>query len=216
MSTSIYPQRDKEGQHLRKNLIFTIWVLFAVLAGCSKENVEPKEPYQEIEPPRPDWVEFYKEKVPIVCFDDETQIDGTFYFRNVTKGELALTIQFPFPVDEYHPFPHEIVVEGYEHWGDESNIYWNMSFRPGEEKAFNVFYKQKALNKSAAYILTSVPEFWRTPIDTAQFVISVPIEWKKVRISSEPDKTEVRDGRRLYFITRSSFSPQENLVISWE
>jgi len=160
-------------------------------------------------------VEFFKEKIKISCDDEEIRVEATYYLRNLSNGILFMTIKYPFPVDEHHPFPYQIKVENYRFWKDKSNIYWKMRLQPKEEKSIKILYKQRVYNKSATYIV-STTQYWGRPIEKADFVISVPIDWKKVKISYPTDKLEIRGNRKLYLIAQEKFFPTKEIVISWE
>jgi len=126
-----------------------------------------------------------------------------------------MTILYPFPIDKYHPFPHEIKVENYTFWQDSSNIYFNMSMDPQEKKSITFHYRQKHFNKSAIYILSSTQQ-WKHAIQHAEFIISVPKSWNELKISLQPDKVEIKKDIKIYYISKYNFFPNEDLIITWE
>lgn len=164
--------------------------------------------------PAPRWVDFYREGITITCHEREVEIEGIYYFRNLTGGTITMTIQYPFPVDAHHPFPHEIVVENYSFRKDSSSIYLDFSMNPREEKSIRIRYRQLHYNKSAKYILSST-QHWDYPIQQADFAVSAPQAWK-TGISLEPGRKDVKEGRVIYYISRRNFSPKEDLVIRWQ
>lgn len=187
--------------------VFVLMRAIPVLAQASESSSEKRLP-------APRWVDFYRERITITCHEREVEIEGIYYFRNLTGGTITMTIQYPFPVDAQHPFPHEIAVENYSFRKDSLNIYLHMSMTPGEEKTIRFFYKQFHYNKSAKYILSST-QYWDNPIQQADFFISVPQAWK-TGISLVPSRTDVKEGRVIYYLSRQNFYPKEDLVITWQ
>ena len=164
---------------------------------------------------RPHWIDFYQERIMITCNNSEVEVEGTYYMRNMTKGHINMTIQYPFPVDKYHPFPHEIDVEGYEYWKDSTNIYVNLSIEPEEKKEITVFYKQSFHVKNITFILSSGQNRNR-PLQKTDFIIKIPANWKEVTLSYKPDRIETIKNKCIYYISRDEFLPKENLIIEWK
>jgi len=161
------------------------------------------------------WVEFFYEKIEIKCSDSEIQVRGTYNFRSLKKSNITIGIQYPFPVDNFHPFPHDIYIENYTYSKDSANIYFNFSLRPEESKSVTINYRQMLLNKKATYIL-STTKSWGQPIQLAEFHISVPVEWKNVILSYKTDNIIFENDRAFYSLRKSNFFPDNDLIISWE
>ena len=201
-----------------KKSIFLILFLISIalsLVNYNNSISQDNNEYVKQNEKKPHWVDFYQEKILITCSDNEVEVEGIYYLRNVTDGNLSMTILYPFPVDKYHPFPHKIEVEEFTFWQDSSNIYFNMSMDPHEKKSIKFHYRQKHYKKSAKYILSSTQQ-WQHAIQQAEFIISVPKSWNEVNISLQPDKVEIKKDIKIYYITKCNFFPNEDLVITWE
>jgi len=191
-------------------------ILSLLLIHLHSESVfaQDKESQPRQRHQRHRWVEFYQEHVSITCHEEDAHIEGIYYLRNLTDGAITMTIQYPFPVNEYHPFPREIETDGLPFRQDSSNIYLSMALRPREEKSFRIFYRQFHNNKRITYIL-STTQHWGQPIQRAEFIVSVPAGWNPT-LSLAPDRKEAKDGRVIYHILRNNFFPNEDLIIEWQ
>jgi hypothetical protein len=76
------------------------------LFQLSSVHSQPNEPLQKIS--ISSRAKFYKEIIEIGCYENEHDVQGKYFFENLTDAYLTLTIKYPFPVDENHHFPHEI------------------------------------------------------------------------------------------------------------
>ena len=103
---------------MRLNVIICQLVVFIILLSMDNHLILAQDFTNNftLKSKRATWLEFFQEKIVIYCLDEDVKVDGTYYFRNLTNGTLGITIQYPFPVDEYHPFPHMIEVENYDFW----------------------------------------------------------------------------------------------------
>jgi len=161
-------------------------------------------------------VKFYKEIIEIECYENEHVVHGKYFFENLTDSYLTMTIKYPFPVDENHPFPHEIDVKNYFYRKDSTSIYFIFKMLPYEKKFFEVIYKQKHFDNSVTYILTST-HAWGKAIEEAEYFITVPNSWKNLSLSYHPTKTvEQKNNKIQYYILKKDFFPENNLFISWK
>ncbi|MBC8182200.1 hypothetical protein H8E88_13900 [candidate division KSB1 bacterium] len=160
-------------------------------------------------------VDFYQEKISINCFHEHVEIEGTYFLENLTKANLSITFNYPFPMDDHHPFPYDIEVENHNFWKDSSSAYFNLSMLPNEKKSIIVRYKQRHYNKQITYILTTT-QYWGRAIQKADFIITTPLDWKNVNISLKPDKEKMIKDKKVIYITKNDFLPNKDLIIKWQ
>jgi len=165
--------------------------------------------------PAPRWVDFYRERITITCHEKEVEIEGFYYFRNLTGGTITMTIQYPFPVDAHHLFPHEIEVENHSFRQDSSSIYLDVSMIPREEKSIRIRYRQLHYNKKARSIFCPAPSTGIIRFST--LILPSPCHrLGKLPFRLYPVDKDVKEGRVIYYISRRNFSPKEDLVITWQ
>ena len=158
---------------------------------------------------------FYKEKVLISIEKNEIAVNGTYYFRNDYDRSITVRFRYPFPLDKYHEYPHHIEVRGINFIRAERDICFFLNFNPYEEKEVNIRYRQKLKSNRATYIVRTT-RLWNNPIELAHFIIIVPMRFKRVTISFQPDSSMLKDDYIYYYVTRKSFFPNKDLIVVWE
>jgi len=93
--------------------VLFMWSLYSVNIHCQENRIRI-----------PDWIDFYKESLIFHCRVQEVQVDGIYYFRNLTKNILSFVIMYPFPIDKYHPFPDSIRVGNHLFKRKGASIFW--------------------------------------------------------------------------------------------
>ena len=163
----------------------------------------------------PDWIDFYKETLTFRCQLEKVEVSGEYYFKNLTSSTLSFTVMFPFPVDEYHPFPDSILVKNYSFQRKGKNIFWIMTLEPHEKVKFGVFYVQKSYDRQFEYILNTVKEFWKRPITEFNTKIIFPKDWRTLKINYRYDAESIKNSEIILYMERRNFFPKENIKISW-
>lgn len=188
---------------LRPLLLSCLLLVGISIAGC------------RLNPCREDGtIVFYKERVVISLAPGEVTVEGVYFFRNTSSRERRVRIYYPFPIDEDHPYPDRIEVEGFQFTREDRGISWSMSFPACSDTSVRVRYRQKLYANSAAYTLTTT-RYWKKPLRRAEFIIKVPRDWEALTISYPPDRREAKDGLVYYYITETDFMPDKDLVIRW-
>jgi hypothetical protein len=89
-----------------------------------------------------------------------------------------------------------------------------MELEAREEKVVRVDYVQEILRPRAVYIVTTTRE-WRRPIELAEFEFRIPSALDSVHLSFEPDTRTVVGDTVVYYMRRTDFMPDEDLVVTW-
>ena len=195
----------------RRIIPFATALALAAAVSCAKQEAAPPSP-----------VRFVREHVRVEPSEGRTRVVGTYSFRNNSDTACDVGMRYPFPVDRGHLYPLRIRVDeerdrGPEPMGfvrEEAGIAWRMRFAPRQEKAVRVEYVQEILEKRAIYIVTTTRQ-WMRPIDIAEFEFRVPAALEGVRLSFEPDRTEVVGDTVVHRMTRAQFMPESDLTVTW-
>ena len=181
----------------------------AAVAGCKLSPFQCQEDGDGEGP-----IVFYRERVVISLAPGEVAVEGLYFFRNTSSRERRARVYYPFPIDEDHPYPDQVEVEGFQFTREERGISWWMDFPACSATTVKVRYQQRLYMNSATYILTSTL-YWKRPLRRAEFVIKAPLDWQGLTISYSPDRRVTKGGFVYYYITKTDFMPDRDLVIRW-
>lgn len=168
--------------------------------------------------------DFFKEKIMLSVDRNEIHIKGIYYIRNNSSKEEELMIFYPFPIDSFHDYPHRISIHYINADKDKAEekyikerdgIIWPLRIDSGKTKCILIEYSQKIRAKEATYITTTT-QGWGKAIEDARFIVSVPADFKEVKISYQPDRAESKDNKIYYYMNEESFLPEEDLIVKWK
>jgi hypothetical protein len=161
-------------------------------------------------------VEFIREHVSVLVGDESIFVVGTYLLRNPAPRNRIQPLSYPFPVDSTHLFPDSISVtyrqQPVEYTVGEDWITFSVELPAGDQAGFRVTYRQACLDNSACYILTST-SVWGTPLQSADFVISLADDLVLDWISYEVD--EDKNRAHTYTFDRDDFGPDRDLCLRW-
>jgi len=157
---------------------------------------------------------FYKEIINISIQDSSGSVEGQLFFKNISSQRRLPLIFFPFPLDETHPYPHEIKVEGYNYQICDSGIALIIDFKPEETKILKIFYRQNFRERSFTYIVKTVRD-WKKPLDMAVFNIALPASLKNVKLNYKSTRIKKDSVNQVYKISCRKFYPKADLTIRW-
>jgi len=168
-------------------------------------------------------VHFYQEYVIIEPSARGCRVDGLYFMRNLSDRPLEMVVEYPFPVGGPFNYPYQIFIDDVSDEGEQSigfvqteeSVTFTLRFEPEGERRFRARYAQQVRGGRATYIVTTTRR-WERPIDLAEFEIRIPPDLENATISLEPDRTESRRDTTVYFISRTDFYPEENIVIRWD
>lgn len=191
---------------------FAVTLVLAAGVSCARQEARPPSP-----------VRFVREHVRVEPSERQTRVVGVYIFRNDSDAPSDVGMRYPFPIDRGHLYPTRIRVHE-ERGGvpepmgfvrEDAGIAWRMRFAPREERTVRVEYTQDIREKRAIYIVTTTRQ-WLRPIERAEFEFRVPAALKSVRLSFEPDRSEVVGDTIVYHMTRTEFMPERDLTVTWE
>ena len=123
-------------------------------------------------------------------------------------------MKYPFPIDEYHKYPELIEVKGKNFEKVKDGVMFFMSLRPSQEETLEVVYRQKLKDEKARYILKTTKK-WNRPLQRADFYIEFP-ESLNFKVNYEPDSIKKSGRKRVIYIHRENFMPEEDLWMEWK
>ncbi len=181
-------------------------------SSCAKQEAVPSSP-----------VRFVREYVMVEPSEGWTRVVGIYLFRNDSDTPCGIGMRYPFPIDRGHLYPTRIrvheerdgVLEPMGFVRENAGIAWRLTFGPREERVVRVEYVQGICERKAIYIVTTTKQ-WMRPIELAEFEFRVPAALEGVRLSFEPDRTEVVGDTVVYRMARAQFMPDSDLTVTWE
>lgn len=167
-------------------------------------------------------ISFKRERIEasiIAC--DAFEIKGTYFFENSDSVKHGTSIYYPFPVDSIHTFPYSIELQRSDGKIDssyvvaEKGIRWRMSVDARAIDSITVTYRQKIRSGQGRYILTTT-KYWGKPLEHAAFTVAVPEGITLSYWSFSSDTLYERNGMLVYGAERTSFLPQQDMLMRWE
>jgi hypothetical protein len=200
-------------------LALCLWLL---LSGCRK--AEPASP-----------VHFAREEIAMDVKSGTLEVRGMYHFTCSAKEPLVASVFYPFPLDSTHLYPDSIelrtpsdaapltlALSQREREGvrvsfvrQDSGVAFRMRFRPNAEDSFFAYYRQPLKTNSATYIVTTTRK-WKRAIDLARFRVTVPANFRDVRLTYKSDSIAKSDSTVTYFFTRKKFYPDRDVTVTWK
>ena len=170
-------------------------------------------------------VDFVYEKIIIEVEPPELTVTSLYRFQNRFPFEVTLPVLYPFTVDEYQDFPHQISAKSITAEGEQplefawrrndNAIRLNVSAEGKSSTEMRVTYSQRLKGKQARYILTTT-KAWGRSLKSADYQLILSENLKISSISFPFDRTENIAGKRYYFSHKENFMPALDLIIRWE
>ncbi len=163
---------------------------------------------------------FVKEVIEIDILGDQCIINGSYYFKNISKEPILNRVLFyPFPVDSNISYPDSIVVfnphnKQVPYSKTNNGIFFKINITSMSTECYTVKFYQKTTIEKYVYIL-STTQFWKRPLSSADFIITLPNNLSMEYISLHYNRIEESKNNKKYFIHRKNFYPTENLIMEW-
>jgi hypothetical protein len=164
-------------------------------------------------------IQFVREKIIIEINHDHCELVGEYLFKNgadqLFQGSLF------YPISKTHsPFPNFFKVS--EARGKEitfttgrGGIIFPICINAHDSTSYRVEYHQQTPDHFFEYILTTT-KFWNRPLESVDFLISVPREFDMISLSMDYDKCIESEKCITYYFHREVFMPEKNLTLKWE
>lgn len=164
--------------------------------------------------------QFVREKIEITIRDNLCLVEGDYYFLNDHPTPIKRNLFYPFPIDYAMLYPDSIKVTDVQKNRNisfnkaKTGIYFPIEIPPRKTVRYKVFYSQKVTSDKVEYILTTTQK-WGKALETADFIINLPIKFELKYLSYKYDKVEEVNNYFVYKIHTENFMPQKNLIVEW-
>ena len=156
---------------------------------------------------------FVGERIRLELDPPYVTVTGEFVFKNRNSSSLAVTLQYPFPIDEQNEFPDLISVEGIPFEKTDAGISFILKMEPYGTRTVNIRYRQKFSGNSARYILTTTRR-WGHYLDWGIYQSTWPETLGKVKVSLSNLASSRQDGRVHVETRRMNFMPESDFVLT--
>jgi hypothetical protein len=158
-------------------------------------------------------IRFAEETIRLSVDPPYLHVDAEYVFENRSSTDRGTSMFYPFPIDDDHPYPDSIEVEGARHRPHRSGVIWVVRVPAQSTASVTVRYRQEARTAEARYILRST-HAWGEPLDRGTYEVSWPSGLRGVRVSYPGSRTE--DGGRVHLrFERKKFMPDRDLIVKW-
>ncbi len=162
-------------------------------------------------------ISFFREDLDFKLTKDIFEVDGLYYFRNLTDVELKQMLFYPFPdVEKYGEIAYiQINIEN-----DTASLLATQSPRgsmfkviipPNGEVACRIRYGQNLISNEAMYIITTTQR-WARPFEIANYSLTFPNNIKLDSISMPPDSIGQSAVDTKCFWKREDFMPDVDFI----
>lgn len=166
-------------------------------------------------------ISFFREDLDFKLTKDIFEVDGLYYFRNLTDGELKQMLFYPFPdVEIYGKIAYiKINIEN-----DTASLLATQSSKgsmfkvmipPNGEVACRIRYGQKLISNEAMYIITTTQR-WARPFEIANYSLTFPDNIKLDSISMPPDSISQPTGETKYYWKKEDFMPDVDFIFRFQ
>lgn len=158
-------------------------------------------------------MDFFKEDLSFSLSDSLFEVDGLYYFRNLTPAALNQLLFYPFPDTEKYG---DIVYIKINMEGDtvsqlatqtKAGSLFKVSIPPSNEAVYRIRYGQRFKTNEATYIILTTRQ-WQKPFETADYSLEVSEDLRIDHFSIEPDTLLIIDDSILYRWHRDNFMPE--------
>ena len=177
---------------------FRIQVLFSALILCLQASAQE--------------ISFYAEDLHFNLTEENFEVHGLYYFRNLTDQEIKKVLFYPFPdVQKYGDISYIKVHSENDSTSmlatqSDKGSLLKLQIPPSGEVAYRIAYGQKVKNGNAKYIITTT-RHWGKPFEFAKYKLTFPDNFKLDSVSILPDSVSTGNGKIYYHWKRKNFMP---------
>lgn len=161
-------------------------------------------------------IEFEEEEVTLTIEPDMLKVRGVYAFTNTApSGTTIKAIIYPFPVNEYISYPHQIEVKDTFFKRAKDSILFSIRLNAGETKEVIIEYKQALKGNRAKYI-TRTARRWGKPISKARFIVKYPRCMKGVKTNFLQSHMIFDSENIKLEYNFEDYAPEKDLVVTWD
>jgi hypothetical protein len=165
-------------------------------------------------------ISFFAEDLTFSLNEGIFEVDGLYYFRNLTDKEVKQMLFYPFPdMEKYGEIayirvsPQNDTTSMLATQSDKGAMF-KLQIPPNEEIAYRISYGQKPVSGEATYIITTT-QYWKKPFEFAKYSFSFHENITLNSISIQPDSIASISGKTCYYWDRESFMPEVDFIFQY-
>ena len=165
-------------------------------------------------------ISFFAEDLNFSLQKDLFEVDGLYYFRNLTDSEVKQMLFYPFPdVEKYgeiayiHVNPENDTTEMVATQSPRGSMF-KLIIPPGGEVAYRISYGQKLISNQAMYIITTTQQ-WARPFEKAIYTFTFPENLTLDSISIPPDSIKTSPEKTVYYWYKEDFMPELDFIFNF-
>jgi hypothetical protein len=166
-------------------------------------------------------IAFFAEDLRFSLSDSLFEVDGLYYFRNLTGSKISRPLFYPLPAEEaYGQIAYLMIVSANDTTNSllrqtDEGAMFRVEMNAFQEKAYHIRYGQKMKNSKAKYIVTTT-QHWKQPFEWAQYRLSHPTSITLDSVSIAPDSVAKADGVIHCFWERDNFIPATDFYFEFQ
>ena len=165
-------------------------------------------------------IEFFREDLTFRLEEGFFSVEGDYFFRNTTDGEVKNLLLYPFPDNEIYGSIIELNINVKDNstsmitGSSEEGAAFKLKLGPMEEATYRISYVQRLKSNVARYIITTTKQ-WGKELEAATYRLVVPASIQLDSISILPD-TMITTGSHHYFLwDRQNFMPEVDFIFQF-
>lgn len=162
-------------------------------------------------------ISFFKEELKFQLKSDKFEVDGLYYFRNLTNKEIRQIMFYPFPdIEKYGEINYiEIRKEGDTvsqiATVSKKGSLFKMFIVPNGEAVYHICYSQQLKSNRAKYIITTTQQ-WGIEFEQADYILEFQNNLQIDTLTIKPDSIIPQLNYTQYIWHRENFMPEEDFI----
>ncbi|MEZ5198622.1 MAG: hypothetical protein R2764_20220 [Bacteroidales bacterium] len=162
-------------------------------------------------------ISFFKENLYFKINSDNFEVDGLYYFRNLTNNEIRQLLFYPFPDSEKYGEISFIeirkesdTVSQIATVSDNGSLF-KLFIDPNGESVYHIRYSQQLKSNRAKYIITTTQQ-WGIEFEQADYTLEFQNNVQIDTLSIKPDTIILKPDYTQYIWHRENFMPEEDFI----
>lgn len=165
-------------------------------------------------------IQFFGEDLHFKYSGKLFEVEGLYYFRNLTGKEIRQVLFYPFPDTEKYGeisyitvYPENDTTSMLATQSEKGSLF-KLMIPPEGEVAYRIAYGQKVEDGKARYIITTTQQ-WAQPFEFAKYDLTFPETLVIRSVSIPPDSIDRVNSNIIYRWEREDFMPEEDFEFNF-
>jgi len=162
-------------------------------------------------------LEFYREDIVFSIRENKVITDAEYYFCNVGKKDIRITLFYPFP-DNTMELIDSLLVEDLDtdsviqYRGAGTGIFFEIFVNAYGQSAYRVYFRQRLKEEHFKYILSSTAT-WGRSLEFANYELQMPLPFILDSLSYLPDTSYILNDLHYYKWKKVDFMPDKDFEV---